>query len=889
MPSTLMEEARIYMRPFSNRKLATGFASVAGAAVLALGSLTAVAAAAPDPGPIGPASPGTTNDGPQSANIPQVAWVGEHVRLVVCDPVINSDIQFANYQVEDWSGYQFQAPNPDGDTGNNLAEIFDPGPAAFFNASEPAHSTETGEEETTPDGCVATDYKSLNPGLARIRVVVRDESSKAIVYSHQFIVIWLTANTPTLSEAGLESDSTNVFQSNLNGTGQANLANYLGDPKGDGQFLPSPFNSSSKSDKGLIQVKVTGSFPVLAGVPLSNVLPNTSYTLPEAWPELANALASSSASTEPPGGEENASQWDIHETVANGGDVNTEEVSNDPLHADFSRVFGDFTSGATATVGPFDPEAADETLLSDGALNADDAPMPALRIDVALAPNTGGSDIGGVGEISGASKAQIYSHDFTGDADEFGNLYAPYYGSYIPATDRPVSEASGITGSSPGGDFPGFINSHPAPYTFWNALNIHGARVSTDTGCLRRTFGSTPATAATASDDYQTPEGPTGMTFYTDERGEVYITYSPGDGFYLERLGVSSDTNNGCDLESLFGKTIGTSAITARAVYPYEPVDFPPLTSAPIEKTVTSAWLKEIYEFPKGTSTADQNLRIIVAKAQDISGEPFTDEIVCFHAEQNSGVSPFAGHLIDTNGQLGTEGATISFEGGLTPGVTDPSDIGSDHLCETTNSEGLAAIEVSNSSAPSVDVLASFENEGITRDRHFDFSSNGSGTPPVEETTTTTTSSSTTAAPVTTTSTESGTTTTPARATTTSTTTSSSTSTSQSQTSSPDAQSSGTPSPGTQSSGGGQGPTGSSAPTGTKARVSSAKLVKSHKHYYLLARISSSNKHEKIRLVLLSSSGKVLRTINVVVLTNRNVKIAVPYNSKVANAKLTIQ
>jgi hypothetical protein len=868
------------MRPLSNRKLAAGLASVAGAAVLALGSLTAVATAAPDPGPIGPGSPGSATDGPQTANIPQVAWVGEHVRLVVCDPVINSDFQFANYQVEDWSGYQFQAPSPDGDAGNNLGEPFDPGPASFFTASEPAHSVNNDDEDgTTPDGCVATDYKSLNPGLARIRVVIKDQSSKAIVFSHQFIVIWLTANQPTLSEAGLNSDSTNVFQSQLNGTGQANLASFLGDPAGDGQFHPSPFNSSAETDKGLIQVKVTGSFPVLAGVPLSNVLPNASYTLPEAWPELASALASSSEGVEPPGGE-NASLWDIHGTPSLGDSGNAEEPGNDPLHADYSRVFGDFTSGITATVGPFDPEAADETLLSDGVLNADDAPMPALRIDVALAPNAGGSDLGGVGQITGASKAQIYSHNFDGNATESGNLYAPYYGAYIPATDRPINEASGVDGPSPGGDFPGFINSHPGPYTFWNALNVHGARVSSDTGCLRRTFGSTLSTEASPEDDYQTPGGPTAETFYTDERGEVYVTYTPGDQFYLERL-VSPDTNNGCDLESLFGKTIGTSSITAKAVYPYEPVDYPPLTSAPIEKTVTSDWLKETYEFPKGTSAADQNIRILVAKAQDISGEPFTDEIVCFHAEQNSGVRPFTGHVTDTNGQLGTEGAVVNLGG---TSVTDPSDVNSDHLCETTNSQGLAAVEVSNSSFPSVDVLTSFENEGITRDHHFDFSSNGSGTtPPAEETqtstTTTTVTSTTEAAP--TTVTQTSTTAAPVQS---STSTTSSAST-QAQGTTPSSQSQGT----TQPSGGVQGSTTSAAPQGVKARVSSAKLVKSKKRYYLLAKISSSNKHEKIRLVLLSSSGKVLRTINVVVATNRNVKIAVPYNSKVASAKLTIQ
>ena len=94
-------------------------------------------------------------------------------------------------------------------------------------------------------------------------------------------------------------------------------------------------------------------------------------------------------------------------------------------------------------------------------LNADDAPMPAMRVDVQIAKNEGGSDLGGVGQISGASKAMIYSHDFTGNAEAAGNLYNPYYGAYIPATDRPVKQASGIDGPSPGGDFPGFLNSAP--------------------------------------------------------------------------------------------------------------------------------------------------------------------------------------------------------------------------------------------------------------------------------------------------------------------------------------------------------------------------------------------------------------------------------------------
>ena len=135
-----------------------------------------------------------------------------------------------------------------------------------------------------------------------------------------------------------------------------------------------------------------------------------------------------------------------------------------------------------------------------------------------------------MGQISGASKAQIYSHDFTGNPEEEGNLYNPYYGAYIPATDRGLPQSSGVTGPSPGGDFPGFLNNHPEPYTFWKSvLNCQlPRRYSSSTGCLRRE-GAEPS-------EYQTPGGPRTETFYTDERGEVYVTYTPGDGFYLENL-----------------------------------------------------------------------------------------------------------------------------------------------------------------------------------------------------------------------------------------------------------------------------------------------------------------------------------------------------------------
>ena len=547
------------MRSLFRRKFTAGLASAAGAAVLASGALAAGAFAAPNPGP--------ASDGPQSANVPYVAWVGEHVRLVVCDPVINSGLQFANYQVEDWSGYQFQPPTPDGDSGNNLGQIFDPGPAAFFTSSEPAHSTDGGQE-----GCVATDYKSLNPGLARVRVDIRDQETGEVVFSHQFLVIWLTANQPTLSEAGTSGTGSETFQSQLSGEGQSNLASFLGDPTGDGAFLPSPFDpeTAPNQEKGLVQIRVTGSFPVVSEAPLSGLLKKASYMLPEAWPELAAILASSSEETEPPG--TNPGLWDIHGSPERAATTNA-GTTEGPLSAKFYRAaFGNDTSGETATVGPYDPEAAEETLLSDGEVTADDAPMPALRLDVRIARNTGGSDLGGVGQISGASKAVIYSHNFNGNAEEEGNLYNPYYGEYIPSTDRPVKEASGVDGPSPGGDFPGFLNKHPEPYTFWQSVLSSEPREAHPTGCLRRAPGK--STDASPEDDYFTPSGDLRETFYTDERGEAYVTYTPGDGFYFENMGLKSDTNEGCDLEGLYGKEIGHSSITAEAVYPYEPVDY---------------------------------------------------------------------------------------------------------------------------------------------------------------------------------------------------------------------------------------------------------------------------------------------------------------------------
>src|SRR5262249_22539419 len=148
----------------------------------------------------------------------------------------------------------------------------------------------------------------------------------------------------------------------------------------------------------------------------------------------------------------------------------------------FSTVFG---LSSDSSVGPFDLLRARDTLLSDGKLDAGDAPMPAARIDVAIAPNSGGAtDISGVGSLASQSKAVSYSRDFLGDPIEH-NLYAPFYSAYIPATSAPGDASSGIDGPATGNDFPGFLNSDPQ-YRFWDIADTLSSNIGTATECLQR-------------------------------------------------------------------------------------------------------------------------------------------------------------------------------------------------------------------------------------------------------------------------------------------------------------------------------------------------------------------------------------------------------------------
>jgi hypothetical protein len=828
--------------------------SIAVAATLALG--VAGAAAAPNPGfgtnfpvlaGVNNVSPLFTDvsavlpieqaeDGPQTANVPTLAWVGEDVRLVACDDAIaanplglNSiDLQQANWSSgagnDLWTGDQAAAPAFDS-TGSNNLDVLNTSSAFFF----PPNGVDDQRK-----GCVSADISSVHAGLDEVSVNVTDEGiggpvrgialDPQVVYSEQFIVIWMTANTPKITEASTTSlsypttagdNGTPSPTSQLTTTGLKNLGTFLGDGSTPGTFasldqwgqdkayncggfiplIRDPdfecANDTPTTNNGLVQVRVTGSFPIEDQPPATTNAnyfktitggANPSYiTLPNQYVALANLMAASS--TEYQG--KDGGLWDIHGSPTNtlavqghAGDGpgathypaglcqydgtlfnQTTDVVDDCLSTGsahptgnpfaFSRVFGDVTS-VGFTIGPYDAQAPNATLLSDGTLNTDDAPMPALPVTVSIGK-------GGLGGVYGVSKWLIYSHDFDGSAASplslptstsaltstgTANLYNPYYQEYIPSTQRPISEASGITGvyngggaASSGDDFVGFSDGHTSPYTFWTALD--GSTTDSkpvSNGCLEydstidggttREFdhqnpsdanGIVEGTTTVTQDGhtfqvpnglfyYGTPDYPTSVVVYTDERGEAYVDYNPGTGWYNS---ITADGNGACDLQGLYGKAIGTSSITATANYPYESVPYGPIgTSNTLVKTVDSEWSKTLTAYPKGNLSGN-NISVVVAHGQNVNGEPFSGEEVCVQAPANESVT------FDDENPLTVTTPPIDTTGSSQVGTTTLNN----YACGITGTAGNVAFDVSGSNNPTnVDVQALFVAEHIYRD-----------------------------------------------------------------------------------------------------------------------------------------------------------------------------
>jgi hypothetical protein len=587
---------------------------------------------------------------PQTTNVPYLAWNGEQIRLVKCDPIIGEEGFDVDWLVETWSG---------------------PGQVPQIETS-----TITGFED-----CVAADIASLEPGLARIKLVVSDEAGAPIL-KHQFLAVWMNLNTPSIDEVGVADP-----------TGDPTL----GDPPGDGIFTAGDSN-------GRIQVKVTGSFPHPLG-------PGGSFTLPTDWATIAGALAEDNDSNP----DNDAQRWDIHDDTAKTeghvsgycgpGTVTVDAVDNcrspSGENGPFSRVFGDSTGGVT--LGPFDPLVL-STLLSDGRLNDGDAPMPSTRVDVAIAANTGGADIGGVGSLEAADKSVVYSRNSIGNPIAH-NYYAPFNGTYIPSTRRgPLS--SGIDGPARGNNFRGFLVD--GFYEYWDFAEVLRTAVPVATDCLRR---------SDAEPAYRlTPSGPQAVAVYTDEHGEAQVEYNPGTGAYYDAVGAIKNDNGGCDLEDV--DLLGRSVITATARYPYQPVDDTDKASASITKEVRSLFTKYLGYFPKGTGTANSTARIVVAHAQDVDGRAFANERVCFFVDD------------EADGAFGFSGTTGLPGNRFTVGGSDAPLLGNAPVCRFTDGNGNAAIEVINSDPQSINVVAYFVPEGILRDVDVEFGTAATPTPP---------------------------------------------------------------------------------------------------------------------------------------------------------------
>jgi hypothetical protein len=647
---------------------------------------------------------------PQTTNVPYLAWAGEQLRLEKCIFVdgLKADTSLGGLSldvlVEDWSG------DP------NFKPQIEPSTVKLFYA----------------DGalCGMADAISLYPGMARIEAdVVVNSGGRWLGYGpaqtvlkHQFLAGWMTLNKPSLTELSASS-----FAS----TAQAEAAMELGDPSGNGEFM-------AGNMPGYLSVKVTGSMPMNGA--WGTLIGKSSVTLPADWALLANKLATNDNPLMSQA--QAAQQWDIsNDPIGNFGHVpqtppcgtpspvtatapaapagtdSVDDCTGGGADGPFSTQFGILSSDSS--IGPFDPVRAGDTLLPNGVLDANDAPMPAARIDVTIAPNSGNAgDKSGVGYLAPADKTKTYSRDFLGSAspNPNNNEYAPFYDQYIPATTA-GDVSSGVDGAF-ANNFNGFLVD--GVYHNWDFADTLASNVGAATSCLERSANpSTDSPITNPGDYYQTPSGPSSVAVYTDNHGEAQVQYVPGLGFYFDNIaGAIHNANGGCDLQSLLNvpDSLGTAAISATARYPFKPVDFPDITSAAVTKSVTSGWSKTLAYDPKGPGAANNNSRIVIAHAQNIDGSPFVYERVCFASNAES-MQVFSG----------TVGGITVFTAPAWPPV------GSEGLvCGYTDKNGNAAVEVLESDPVTVNVVGEFTNEGILRSLSLNYSTAGSsgGTPP---------------------------------------------------------------------------------------------------------------------------------------------------------------
>jgi hypothetical protein len=683
-----------------------------------LGAVTAmVLAAGVAVSPASATVPSWGNQGVnENNNVPYLAWRGEHVRLGFCTAPSDTSLvpagnYVANWAVEDWSG--------------------DPA-----NGSIPV-PYELGGTASQYGNCYYTSFTSQKAGVAFIKFGLTDPETHYQVVYHQFVVIWMDLLKPTAT---------------IIGDDDVNAGDFC-DPKFDAASLVIARGGYRVCDPTIdprhrVQVIVKGHVPLKANFWEWDL--DNSLTFPDDWPVLAAKFANCTAVPNDPTCHTTAdamTNWDIHDdslathngSLANNGHVLTagtqclladetnpagsqDEVDNCLLPSNdsgpFSTVFG--TPTTVPTWGPYDPLFPAQTLLSDGKVDAGDAPMPAARIDVTILENNAADlhDTSGVGYLFPSYKTEVYSRDGLG-SDWWGalpdptvahNYYAPYYSQFIPATRRDPG-ATGIDGAASVEGFNGFLVD--GLYRNWNFGWQYSFHPNTDSKCLDQ------QTYLPFRQWYRPlPYGTSSVTVYTDEAGEANVNFVPGLGYYFDNLLANKNLNKGCDLDGV--DPLGSATIETTAKYPYQPVTAPDQVADPVTFTVHNQFHKTLSVYSKGVDTngipSNSLAKIVLAHAQDIDGSPLAHEGICWMADSEAeGFRVFAGDLPAPTTEDPDAVITLDPHGAL----EDPWGI--HRLCTFTDENGNSAIEVFNSHKTSVNVIAEFVNEGLIRDTWADF------------------------------------------------------------------------------------------------------------------------------------------------------------------------
>jgi hypothetical protein len=615
--------------------------------------------------------PGTyTAQDPQTANVPYLAWAGNQVKLTKCFTAreaggsisqIPLPTTYGKFVVEDWSGVELT------------------GPSAGFASKEPqflndADGDVVGQIPTSgPHAgslCYAVHISSLKPGLAVVKLAVRDDLLRQlpgldVLQKHQFLVIWMRSNAPTIREVA-NADFPSVS---------------VGDPTGDGIFN---LGTATGRLNGLIEIDVTGTVPM--GNNFSGIFPGDSITLPGAWRSLADRFSfdSNAADGGVPGSA--VDRWDIHDDQTPYSDhagansctpragvidavdncLGGSQIGPFSHFYGYSQLSTDPLFDPHWTLGPFDPLRPRQSLLPDNKTDAGDAPGPPLRIDVRIAA-------GGAGGLLKADKDDIYVRNRALPDSDPHNLYAPFYQALIPAAlPGETGHTSGVAGSFTN-NFPGFLTDY---YDYWDLLinrrtdPLRGRDVCRDElGAIRTS-----------------PLGDDHVAVYTDEHFEAFVAYNPNTGFNF-----AVDNQGACDLDLPANRSF-LSNITASAVYPDQPViwDQANKTSNTLVKRTNIAASKVLTCVPKR-----QFEMFCMETIRDILGNPVVGAQVQF-TRSPEGLIEFDAPL----GNLGGFCSTASPQQQLHASSTE------NRVVVVTNSCGQAGVVITETRNICVDVLA---------------------------------------------------------------------------------------------------------------------------------------------------------------------------------------